>query len=227
MTTTLKSLFIAGAICLAGSARGQAPASESRDAAYVRTTTERAAKIVANLGLTDAAASARVQAVIAQQYRDLNSIHERRKEALQQLSDAAQPENKEAGKAKIEAETSEKIQKLHGAYLTKLAEILNPKQIEQVKDGMTYGVVPITYKGYQDMLPNLTDGQKQQILAYLIEARERAMDEGSSEKKHAMFGKYKGRINNYLSAAGIDMKKASKDWEARLANEKEADKSPK
>jgi len=41
------------------------------------------------------------------------------------------------------------------------------------------------------------------------------MDGGSSEEKHAEFGKYKGRINNYLSKAGYDMKQAEKDLAAR------------
>ena len=65
------------------------------------------------------------------------------------------------------------------------------------------------------MLPNLTAEQKSQINTYLTEAREFAMDAESSEKKHAWFGKYKGKINNYLSAAGIDMKKAGQEWEGR------------
>jgi hypothetical protein len=69
------------------------------------------------------------------------------------------------------------------------------------------------------MLPNLTPAQQQQIMTWLIEARERAMDAGTSEQKHAVFGKYKGRINNYLSASGIDMKKAEADWKKRR-NEK-------
>jgi hypothetical protein len=86
---------------------------------------------------------------------------------------------------------------------------------------MTYGVLQVTYKAYQDMLPGLTSEQKKQILAWLTEARELAMDAESSEKKHAVFGKYKGRINNYLSAAGIDMKKAEADWQQRLRERKE------
>ena len=66
------------------------------------------------------------------------------------------------------------------------------------------------------MLPDLTEAQKTQILAWLTEAREHAMDAESSEKKHAWFGKYKGKINNYLSAQGIDMKKAGQEWEKRI-----------
>ena len=52
-------------------------------------------------------------------------------------------------------------------------------------------------------------------MTWLVEAREHAMDAESSEKKHGWFGKYKGRINNYLSAAGYDLKKEGEEWEKR------------
>jgi hypothetical protein len=103
------------------------------------------------------------------------------------------------------------LKALHRDYLARLAEELTPAQIDQVKDGMTYGVVPLTFRTYERMLPDLTAAQKEQILAWLIEAREHAMDAGTSKEKHAWFGKYKGKINNFLSAAGIDMKQAEKN----------------
>ncbi len=65
------------------------------------------------------------------------------------------------------------------------------------------------------MIQNLTEVQKKQILVWLTEAREHAMDAESSDKKHAWFGKYKGKINNYLSAAGYDLKKEGVEWEKR------------
>jgi len=40
----------------------------------------------------------------------------------------------------------------------------------------------------------------------LKEARELAIDGGSAEEKTAIFGKYKGKINNYLSAQGHNKK---------------------
>ena len=92
---------------------------------------------------------------------------------------------------------------------------------------MTYNVLNVTYTAYQDMLPSLTGEQKKQILAWLTEAREHAMDAESSDKKHAWFGKYKGRINNYLAKAGVDMKQAEKEWQQRLREKREAAKQSK
>ena len=105
---------------------------------------------------------------------------------------------------------------LHTQYLLKLSALLTPAQVDQIKDGMTYGVVQVTYNSYLDMLPQLTEEQKATLMAYLVEAREIAMDAGSSKEKHGWFGKYKGRINNYLSAQGYDLKGASEARNARI-----------
>jgi hypothetical protein len=93
--------------------------------------------------------------------------------------------------------------------------------VELVKDGMTYNVASVTYNAYGDMLPKLTAEQKEQIMKWLKEAREQAMDAESSEKKHWWFGKYKGRINNYLSSLGYDMKKEGEEWQKRKNAQKE------
>jgi hypothetical protein len=71
-------------------------------------------------------------------------------------------------------------------------------------------------------VPALTSEQKATIYDWLKEARELAMDGESSDKKHAVFGKYKGRINNYLSAAGYDMKKEGEEWAKRIQAAKDA-----
>ncbi|HYH55721.1 MAG TPA: DUF3826 domain-containing protein, partial [Anseongella sp.] len=92
---------------------------------------------------------------------------------------------------------------------------LSQEQVDKVKDGMTYGVLPLTYKAFQEMLPALTKEQEAVIMHYLLEAREKAMDGGSSEEKHHIFGDYKGKINNYLSAEGYDLKKAGEEWKKR------------
>jgi FtsZ-binding cell division protein ZapB len=175
----------------------QAPQTEDPAAAYTKTLTQRAAKIVAPLGISDSTTANKVQTIIIQQYRDLNTIHEQKEEKTEQLK------------------------QLHSTYISKLSGLLNTEQVDKVKDGMTYGVLKVTYTAYQDMIPTLTEDQKSKIYTWLKEARELAMDEGSSEDKHKVFGKYKGRINNYLSSEGYDLKKEEKAWQERLRKKRE------
>jgi hypothetical protein len=52
-------------------------------------------------------------------------------------------------------------------------------------------------------------------MANLIEAREYAIDGGSSEEKHRWFGEYKGRINNYLSKEGYNLDQEREAWKKR------------
>lgn len=186
-------LAVAAMLCaLASTLRAVEPsASSTEDATHLQVLTDRAAKIVDALKLENPELATRVRDEIAQQYLALGKLH-----------DAGQPEP-----AALDA--------LHRRFVARLTAQLTPAQVDQVKNGMTYGVVPITLDGYQQMLPELTDEQRHEIHAQLLEAREYAMDAGSSDAKHAVFGKYKGRINNYLSRAGIDLKQAEKEWAAR------------
>lgn len=192
--------------------------SEAEKAAYRKVISGRADKIAIKLGIQDTVKKNVVRDIIADQYIALNDIHTSRDEKIEALkADKSLEKNARAVKvSEIEAEAGPKLARLHNEYIAKLSKQLNKDQIEKVKDGMTYSVLPITYKGYMEMLPDLKEKQKEQILAYLTEAREYAMNAGSSEKKHAWFGKYKGKINNYLSAEGVETKKAREDWEQKL-----------
>jgi hypothetical protein len=206
--------------------KAQQPVSNSdEEFAYRNAIRQRAEKIVATLDINDGQKASRVTTIIADQYSKLNDIYNDRDKKIKGIKQRSNDQPQASLVNKVQEDVSLRLQQRHQEYLKNLAKELNPKQIDQVKDGMTYGVVNITYKGYQDMLPQLTEEQKKQILAWLIEAREHAMDAESSEKKHAWFGKYKGRINNYLSAAGYDLKKAGDEWQARIKAEKAAKKS--
>ena len=193
------------------------------DTAYQRVIAERTAKIVNTLEITDKAKAEKAQAIIASQYIQLNAIHDNSKATVTAIK--AKPLSKEeiADAVKKEEENkSEKLRQLHIQFIGQLKNTLTEAQIEKVKDGMTYRVLPITWAAYLDMLPRLTQEQKDKMYAWLIEARELAMDQGSSDAKHAVFGKYKGKINNYLSAAGYDMKKEGEEWAKRIKEAKEA-----
>lgn len=199
-------------------------AEEPADAEYLRVVTERAEKIVAPLALSDADQAARVRSIVAQQYIGLSRIHDGRDRLLEELREFCGDDEKsfEPAAQAIQNAAEVKLMHLHREFIAKLAAELTLEQVDVVKEGMTYGVMTNTYKVYTDMLPDLTDEQRRTIKAWLLEAREHALDAGSSEKKHWWFGKYKGRINNYLSAAGYDLKKAEKDWYKRLEAESQA-----
>ena len=195
---------------------------------YIKVTNDRAAKIVEKLALGNKEKETAVTNVVAQQFRDLSKIQDARDAEIKKVKDntSLTKEQQNVAIDKLKADADKSIDKLHKAYLKKLGKHLNEAKITQVKDGMTYGVLPITVAGYNDMLPNLTEAQKKYIYDALVEAREHAMDGGSSKEKHAWFGKYKGRINNYLSKQGYDLNKESTDWHKRV-EEREKAKSGK
>ena len=199
-----------------------AAAQNTTDTAYQRVIEERSKKIINTLDIADRAQYNKAQQVLVGQYFQLNTIHEGNKAVITAIK-AKQLSKEEINEAvkKEEEKKSIALTQLHGQFIALLKEVLSEEQIEKVKDGMTYRVLPVTWTAYLDMLQKLTQEQKDKMYAWLVEARELAMDEGSSDAKHAVFGKYKGKINNYLSAAGYDMKKEGEEWAKRIQKAKD------
>jgi Protein of unknown function (DUF3826) len=192
------------------------------DTAYQKVIAERSAKIVQALAITDAAKFKKVQDIIANQYFQLNAVHDASKTTVTAIK--AQQLSKEEINEAVKKENEKKygsLKQQHTQFIALLKNNLTAPQVEKVKDGMTYRILPVTWTAYLDMLQQLTPEQKEKMYNWLTEARELAMDEGSSDAKHAVFGKYKGKINNYLSAAGYDMKKEGEDWAKRIQAAKE------
>ncbi|ACU05010.1 DUF3826 domain-containing protein [Pedobacter heparinus] len=200
------------------------PANEKE--AYLKVITQRADKIASVLNISDEAKLQKVSHIIRDQYNNLNDIYTERDTRIKEIKKTTEGD-KTATEAAVKAENDKadaELAKLHKKYLAKLSAQLTEDQVDQVKNGMTYGVLPLTYKAYQEQILTLTEEQKKQIFTWLTEAREHAMDAESSDKKHAWFGKYKGRINNYLSAAGYDLKKEGQEWEKRRKSTAKTDK---
>jgi len=170
--------------------------TEGQDPQYVETIKGRAQKIVDGLQLTDAKKAENVRNIIANRYFLLNDIHAK--------YDKNQQDAREA-----------ELYKHHFELASALALYLNEEQIDAVKDGMTYGRLKRDYHAQLEMIPTLTDEEKAQILIWLKEAREYAMDAADSKGKHFWFDKYRGRTNNWLSARGYDLKKERDAWMKR------------
>ena len=215
----MKNILILSLLLVSGwmSAQTVGLNKENRDTKYVETIINRSRKIVDKLGLTDVKTAENVCNVIANRYFELNDIYEIRDAKVKTVteSDLTGEAKKEATKA-AENEKDAALYRSHFAFPAALSLFLDEKQIEAVKDGMTYGVVKVTYDSHLDMIPTLKEEEKAQMYAWLIEAREFALDAENSDKKHAAFGKYKGRINNYLAKRGYDLKKEREEWYKRI-----------
>ncbi|KAA0089553.1 DUF3826 domain-containing protein [Bacteroides thetaiotaomicron] len=190
---------------------------ENRDPKYVESIVNRSQKIVDKLGLTDAKVAEDVCNVIANRYFELNDIYEIRDAKVKTVKESGLTgDAKNAALKAAENEKDAALYRSHFAFPASLSLFLNEEQIEAVKDGMTYGVVKVTYEATLDMIPSLKEEEKVQIYAWLVEAREFAMDAENSNKKHAAFGKYKGRINNYLAKRGYNLTKEREEWAKRV-----------
>ncbi len=177
--------------------------TDGQDPKYVETIKGRAQKIVVGLKLTDTQVAENVRNIIANRYFLLNDIHSKYDKKTQQ--DALNAE----------------LYKHHFELASALAQYLTDEQIDAVKDGMTFGRLKRDYQATQDMIPSLSEYEKKQVLIWLKEAREYAMDAADSKGKHFWFDKYRGRTNNWLSARGYDLKKERDNWMKR-AEEKQA-----
>lgn len=195
--------------------------SVNRDPGYVKTIIARSQKIVDKLGVTDAAVAQKVVNIIANRYFELNDIYGKRDAIVKTVKESGMTgDAKQDALKNANAEKDAALYRSHFAFPAALSLYLDDKQVEAVKDGMTYGVVMVTYTATLEMIPSLKEEEKAQIYAWLVEAREFAMDAENSNKKHEAFGKYKGRINNYLSKRGYNLTKEREAWMKRIEAQK-------
>jgi hypothetical protein len=193
-----------------------------QQAAYKKVIHDRVVKFVDPLNIANPNDYTKVVDVISQRYYVINSMDENNKTAVAAIkSQTLSSEEKDALIKKEEDKRLAELKKGHDVFVADLQKKLSKEQIEKVKDGMTYSVLHVTYDAYVDMIPRLTGEQKEKIYDWLVEARELAMDGESSNKKHQIFGKYKGRINNYLSAQGYNIREEEHAWQERIKERKE------
>ncbi|WP_207425756.1 DUF3826 domain-containing protein [Pedobacter sp. SYSU D00535] len=196
-----------------------ATTAQAQETPFEEVAKTRADKIVSVLDVYIKDKTTRIRDHIANQYIALHKLHDVRDkkiESARKNTDSTQQLET------IKRESEIAIADLHKTFLTKLSREIDREQVARVKDGMTYNVVPITFSNYLLMMPYLNQKQQNQIMDFLVEAREYAMDGGSSEEKHRWFGKYKGKITNYLAAEGFDLKKESNNWAIRRNTKGEA-----
>jgi uncharacterized protein DUF3826 len=206
------TILISLSILFAGRTTLAVAKEDNQEEAYARSIAERSRKIVTPLDLQDQTKAEIIERIIAEQYRGLRNIHDSRDAKIESLSKDLPDDDEGIDRAVKQVQQLAQIEQfvLHRRFIARLTAELSPVQVTIVKDGMTYGVVPTTYSRYLQLLPNLQEAERKTVMALLIEAREYAMDGGSSKEKHGWFRKYKGKINNYLSSVGYDLNEAEK-----------------
>lgn len=212
-----KYIIIAAALLSLGSMTAGAVDLDSigRDAKYVETIIQRSTKVTDALKITGTARGKEVLNIVANRYFKLNDIYTER-DSIKAVAKALTGNEKKQKMEYAEMLKDQKLYKSHFGFIADLSVYLSEKEVETVKDVLTYNVVDVTYKAQCDMIPSLKLEEKVQILAWLKEAREYAMDAESSKKKHEAFGKYKGRINNWLSKRGYNLTKEREEWAKRV-----------
>ena len=127
--------------------------SKNRDPKYVENIVGRSQKIIDKLKLKDTVVSRNVLNIVANKYFMLNDIYAKRDTAINQIKRSTLVGD--ARNAAITAAQNEKeaaLYRSHFAFAADLSLFINDKQIEVIKDGMTFGVVKVTYDATLDMI---------------------------------------------------------------------------
>ena len=122
---------------------------EGRDPAYVESIVKRSQKIVDKLELTDTVAAREVTTIIANRYFKLNDIYETRDAKVKLAKETLTGDAKQEAVKAAEAEKDAALYRYSFRVSRPILSLyLDAKQIDAVKDGMTYGVVMVTYKAH-------------------------------------------------------------------------------
>jgi hypothetical protein len=188
---------------------------------YADVLAARSTKIVQTLGITDSTKYHRVVDYLVNHYATVGRIQDVADSTVKALRlERLDKEELELRIKAFQAERDAKLYAQHALFQAQLQGELSPEQVEGIKNGLTYNVLNVTYKATLEMIPTLKEDEKRQIWIWLLEAREHAIDASSSDAKHGWFGKYKGRINNYLAARGYDLTKERAAWAERIKQQK-------
>lgn len=113
---------------------------------------------------------------------------------------------------------------VHERLMKELRRLLTEEQVEAILDKYTVGKVAFTLKGYQAIVPDLTDEDTKYILTQLKLAREQAIDYKSMKQISAIFEIYKTNIEQYFTNSGRNWRKMFKAYVDKRNEEKKKSK---
>ncbi|MBZ4188047.1 DUF3826 domain-containing protein [Niabella beijingensis] len=120
---------------------------------------------------------------------------------------------------------SSKPAAIHTALMQVLNAELNSEQVAFILDQYTIGKVAFTLKGYEAIVPDLTEKERAEIRKNLEQAREQAIDYKNMKEISAIFEIYKTKCEQYLNNNGRNWRQLFKNYVDKVKAEKEKKKS--
>ncbi|WP_294628478.1 DUF3826 domain-containing protein [uncultured Bacteroides sp.] len=101
---------------------------------------------------------------------------------------------------------------VHERLMKGLRRVLTEEQIEQILDKYTVGKVAFTLKGYQAIVPQMTEEETAFVLQQLKQAREQAVDYKNMKQISAIFEIYKTKCEQYFNEHGRNWRRMFKEY---------------
>ena len=111
---------------------------------------------------------------------------------------------------------------IHEKLMKDLRRVLTEEQVEQILDKYTVGKVAFTLKGYQAIVPYMTEEETAFVLEQLKLAREQAIDYKNMKQISAIFEIYKTKCEQYFNEHGRNWRQMFKDYVNKRNAEKKA-----
>lgn len=167
---------------------------------------KKAAEWVTSLGLNDVAKEERVKAAIALHLKTVRDWHNDHPYTSVPAGINPATGNPLSQLDRQVIANSAIPRTVHENLMTALRKELSEGQVEMILDKYTVGKVAFTMAGYKAIVPDLTTGEEAQILTYLKQAREQAIDYKNMNQISAIFEIYKTKSEQFLNSNGRSWK---------------------
>lgn len=182
----------------------------------------RAASLLKELKLTDAAKETKVRTILESHFATMEKWHAANDPTLTPLwsewtAARNQPTKAEATKVgeKIDAVYAS-FRPQRDAFLAALAKEISPADIEKIKNSLTRSPgMDRTANAYIEIVPTFTDADKAFVRERFAIAREQSIDTTADKEVVAFFKRQKDIVEAYIDEKGYNYKKSREAWLAK------------
>ena len=215
---------LAASLALAAEKAAPTPAPAGTATAPKQSQSERrAASLLKELKLTDAAKEAQTRAILESHFEAMEKWHVANDPALTALwaewnAERNKPNRGDAPKVGEKIDTVyASFRPQRDAFLAALAKEIGPAGIETIKNSLTRSPgMDRTANAYIEMIPQFTEADKAFVRARFAIAREQAIDTTTGREVDAFFKRQKDIVEPYIDEKGYDYKKSREIWLAKV-----------